>query len=103
MRSTVPENRDSQAVFRCVSCSHTANADLNAARNIRAAILPEGTGCTDVATRCVNLLNVCAVLESPPGRARRMAKLARSSPAREVKAGGGERVACAESTNRKGM
>jgi transposase len=30
------ENRPSQAVFRCVACGHTANADVNAATNIRA-------------------------------------------------------------------
>lgn len=29
------ENRESQAVFRCVECSHTDNADVNAAKNIR--------------------------------------------------------------------
>ena len=29
-----PENRKSQAVFRCVACGHQANADVNAARNI---------------------------------------------------------------------
>ena len=29
-----PENRTTQALFRCVSCSHAENADLNAARNI---------------------------------------------------------------------
>lgn len=28
------ENRESQAVFRCVKCDHTDNADINAARNI---------------------------------------------------------------------
>jgi len=28
------ENRESQAVFRCVKCGHTDNADVNAARNI---------------------------------------------------------------------
>lgn len=28
------ENRESQAVFRCVKCDHTGNADTNAARNI---------------------------------------------------------------------
>ncbi|QUQ64104.1 transposase [Kutzneria sp. CA-103260] len=30
------ENRESQAVFRCVACGHQANADVNAARNIAA-------------------------------------------------------------------
>jgi len=29
-----PENRESQAVFRCAACGHQANADVNAARNI---------------------------------------------------------------------
>lgn len=29
-----PENRESQAVFRCVNCGHAANADTNAALNI---------------------------------------------------------------------
>jgi len=32
-----PENRESQAVFCCRSCGHSANADVNAAINIRAA------------------------------------------------------------------
>ncbi|TCO49237.1 transposase [Kribbella antiqua] len=31
-----PENRKSQAVFRCVACGHQANADVNAAINIAA-------------------------------------------------------------------
>lgn len=31
------ENRKSQAVFGCVKCGHTANADVNAAKNILAA------------------------------------------------------------------
>jgi putative transposase len=32
-----PENRISQSQFQCIECKHTANADLNAARNILAA------------------------------------------------------------------
>jgi len=32
-----PENRESQAVFRCVACGRQADADVNAARNILAA------------------------------------------------------------------
>jgi transposase len=31
-----PDNRESQAVFRCVACGHRANADVNAAVNIAA-------------------------------------------------------------------
>jgi transposase len=31
-----PENRENQAVFRCVACGHQANADVNAAVNIAA-------------------------------------------------------------------
>lgn len=34
---TAKENRESQAVFRCRSCGYAANADVNAAINIRAA------------------------------------------------------------------
>ncbi|NKZ04734.1 RNA-guided endonuclease InsQ/TnpB family protein [Actinomadura latina] len=30
-----PDNRESQAVFRCVACGRQGNADVNAARNIR--------------------------------------------------------------------
>ncbi len=35
-RHCAPENRESQAVFRCVACGHRANADVNAAVNIAA-------------------------------------------------------------------
>ncbi|GAA1554980.1 RNA-guided endonuclease TnpB family protein [Kribbella sancticallisti] len=31
-----PDNRESQAVFRCTACGHQANADVNAAANIAA-------------------------------------------------------------------
>ena len=34
---TTAENRVSQAVFRCRPCTYAANADANAASNIRAA------------------------------------------------------------------
>lgn len=34
-RHTAPENRESQAVFRCTACSWTGNADTNAAVNVR--------------------------------------------------------------------
>ena len=33
---TAPESRKSQALFRCVACAYTSNADVNAARNIAA-------------------------------------------------------------------
>ncbi|MFF5209697.1 RNA-guided endonuclease InsQ/TnpB family protein [Streptosporangium sp. NPDC000396] len=32
-----PDNRESQAVFRCCACGHRDNADVNAAKNILAA------------------------------------------------------------------
>ena len=39
------ENRDSQAVFRCVECGYRANADINAAKNILGrALIQTGGG-----------------------------------------------------------
>ncbi|MFE5588340.1 zinc ribbon domain-containing protein, partial [Kitasatospora sp. NPDC056531] len=32
-----PENRESQAVFRCAACGHRDHADVNTAKNIKAA------------------------------------------------------------------
>ncbi|HGN1543426.1 TPA: zinc ribbon domain-containing protein, partial [Proteus mirabilis] len=34
---TAKENRQSQSKFECLECGYTANADINAARNILAA------------------------------------------------------------------
>ncbi|MEB3071970.1 RNA-guided endonuclease InsQ/TnpB family protein [[Mycobacterium] vasticus] len=41
-----PKSRESQAVFRCIHCSHTEHADVNAAKNILAAGLAV-TACED--------------------------------------------------------
>lgn len=35
-RTVDPESRESQAVFRCTTCGHTENADVNAAKNVLA-------------------------------------------------------------------
>ena len=44
------ENRESQAVFKCVECGHRANADVNAAMNIlsRALVKTGGDTASDV-------------------------------------------------------
>lgn len=52
-----PNSRESQAVFRCRACGHTANADVNAARNMldlaagRAVTARGGTGLPEPANR----------------------------------------------------
>ncbi len=47
------ENRESQAVFSCVACRHTENADVNAARNIAAGHAVTGRGDTAALGRSV--------------------------------------------------
>ena len=42
-------NRKSQSVFSCRSCGHQANADHNAARNIRSLALAHRNGATELA------------------------------------------------------
>ena len=42
---TAPENRNSQAVFRCIACGHGQHADINAAINILRPKLRVGGGC----------------------------------------------------------
>lgn len=46
-------NRESQAVFQCQRCGHTAHADINAARNIleRAAIMDSNPRASGARTR----------------------------------------------------
>ncbi|MEV8636744.1 transposase [Streptosporangium sp. NPDC051023] len=41
-RHIARDNRESQAVFRCVACGHWANADVNAACNIRDIAIAAG-------------------------------------------------------------
>ncbi|MFD6392208.1 RNA-guided endonuclease InsQ/TnpB family protein [Nocardia sp. NPDC060259] len=51
-RSVDPENRESQAVFRCTNCGHSGNADVNAAKNILYAAGHAVSACGDLgATR----------------------------------------------------
>ncbi|WP_433527140.1 RNA-guided endonuclease InsQ/TnpB family protein [Nocardia pseudovaccinii] len=48
-RDVNPKSRESQAVYRCVTCGHSENADVNAAKNILAAGLAV-TACEDLGT-----------------------------------------------------
>lgn len=48
-RHVDPDNRNSQAVFRCTGCGHTAHADVNAAKNVLAAGRAV-TACGDLGT-----------------------------------------------------
>lgn len=48
-RTVDPDSRDSQAVFRCTACGHSAHADVNAAINVLAAGRAV-TACGDLAT-----------------------------------------------------
>jgi putative transposase len=49
-----PDNRKSQAVFRCQSCGHTGHADINAARNIAAGHAVTARGGLGKLSRPVN-------------------------------------------------
>jgi putative transposase len=52
-RTVDPESRESQAVFRCTTCGHAENADVNAAKNVLADGLSV-SACGDLgATRSV--------------------------------------------------
>jgi transposase len=56
---TAPESRKSQALFACVACGFTLNADVNAARNIaagHAVTAREGDGVTRPVNREPQLL-----------------------------------------------
>jgi transposase len=50
---TAAESRESQALFRCVACGYTCNADVNAARNIAAGHAVKARG-GDATGRPVN-------------------------------------------------
>lgn len=45
---TGKENRVNQATFKCVKCGHTANADVNAAKNILGRACPSGGNDSEV-------------------------------------------------------
>jgi transposase len=66
-----PDNRESQAVFRCVACGHRANADVNAAENIRDTAIKDTAVGRTVAAR--------GALQPPGGATNREPQLIRLS------------------------
>jgi putative transposase len=65
---TATENRPSQPVFRCVSCEHEDNADINAALNILAAGHAASACGGDVSLGAPSGLRAAPVKQEPAGR-----------------------------------
>jgi len=66
---TAPENRDSQAVFRCQACGFERHADTNAAINIRRRALNELQQPGDTGGSGVSVAEPCA---APTGKQREL-------------------------------
>jgi len=79
-KHVAPENRESQAVFRCVACGHQDNADVNAAKNIlgRGIELVSAAGLA-VAGRG-DLANRRSAKRQPPSGSRRVCAYATETP-----------------------